>query len=305
MKLNLLPQTVSKGRALRSGYLVGALILLVTVILCGLMYFGPRGQLVEAQQNVDNNAAPAADAVATGTQKNDVIQTALPVIRNANLAQAMIDHNEVYPELYTTVRGYIPGFFRINSMSAQPVDNTTATVTLVGTLQTYQQYADLMLALMRWKDVTSVSRTGFTLNLPQVPPLTATDQKGVPHKANEPPLPDSQIARLAYFESMNYQPKGYLGLNGFGSGAPGTKGAAPNESLVTIVLTVKRNLQVPDVAATLHGGGAAGGAATTPVGFGGPGPGGPPGVPPGSFPGGGGAPAPGAQRGGRGGAGGD
>ncbi len=288
MKLNLLPQTVSKGRALRSGYIIGALILVASLIACGLMYFGPQGALREAQTNVDNSAQPAADAVATGAEKDTVISTAAIVIRNANLAQAMLDHNKVYPDLYDEVRTYVPNFYRLTAMSAQPVDGQTATITLQGTLETYQQYADLMLAMMRWKDVTSVSRTGFTLDLPQVPALSASDQKGIPHKLNEPTLPVDQLQRLAFYESNNYQPAGYLGYNGYGTGALGTKGPTPKESLITLVLTVKKNLQVPDISATLHASGGA--AAATPAGFGGPpagpGMGGPMG-PPGGFPGGG------------------
>src|SRR5579862_3476595 len=210
MKLNLLPQTVSKGRALRTGWVVGSMILIATILACGFMKFGPAtAAMNEQQRRVDDSAQGAADAVATGSQKNDVIQTAAVVIRNANLAQALIDHNDVYPNLYAEVLPKVPGFFRLTSISAQPVDNTTATVTLVGTVGTYQEYADLMLALSppRLPDVTSISRTGFAMNPVEVPALTAVDQKGLPHRPGEATLPEGQVARLNYYESQDYQPK--------------------------------------------------------------------------------------------------
>jgi hypothetical protein len=268
MKLNLLPQTVSKGRALRTGYVFGTLILILALLASGWMTFSTKGPLDEQLQRVDSTAQSAADAVATGAQKDEVISSASTVIRNATLAQDMIEHNDVYPDLYTDIQRYVPSFFRLTSLSAQPIDENTATVTLVGTLETYQQYADLMLALMRDKDVTSISRTGFTLSLPEVPALTTADQKGTPHKLGEPTLPEGQIDRLHYFESQNYQPAGYIGQGGYGSGADDTKGPTPKESLITIVLTVNRKLEVPDISRTLHSGGA-GSSSAAPAGFGG------------------------------------
>lgn len=302
MKLNLLPQTVSKGRAVRSGLFVGALILIGGIILAAAMTFQPQHDLDQAKERVANAEQPAADAVATAADADTVIATAADTIRDANLAKAMISHNDVYPKLYSDLKQYIPSFFRLTSMSAVPIDDTTCTVTLEGTLQSYQQYADVILSLMRWKEAKTITRSGYNYDVPQVPAISPDDTLAIPHKLSEPVLPQSQLDRLAYYESQNYAPKGFLGLNNYGTNQ-NPKGATPDESSVTIVLTVARDLRVPDVAATLGGGGGgAAGGGGMPMGMGGPmggpmgrGAGGPPGVPPGANPGGGAA---GAVRGG-------
>jgi hypothetical protein len=291
MKLNLLPQTVSKGRALRFGYLGSALILILTVIACAAMKFGPAQGLTDAKARVDASSGNAANAVATAASADDVISSASVVLRNSSLAKNLIDHNDTYPQLYADVKRYIPSFYRITSMSAVPVDGESCTVTLVGVLDSYQEYADLMLAMMRWKDAKTISRSGYELDPTTVPPASPTDTIGIPHKASEPVLPSSQLDRLAYYESQNYAPPGYLASNSYGSGDQNTRGAMPGESTVTVVMTVSRNLQVPDIAATLGSGGGGATTAALPTGGGPPGPGGGP-------PGAAGTQAGGGQRGG-------
>jgi hypothetical protein len=260
---------------------VGVIIVVIAFILAAALTFAPQQAYNEAKARVDNAEQPAANAVATAAEADTDIATAADTIRNANLAKAMIDHNDVYPKLYSDVRQYIPSFFRLTSMSAVPIDGTSSSVTLVGTLQSYQQYAEVILSLMRWSDptthvpvVTSISRTGYNYDVPQVPAVGPDDPVGMPHKSSEPVLPPKQLDRLAYFESQNYAPKGYLGLNNFGTEAS-PKGATPDESEVTITMTVNRDLEVPDVAATLGGGGGGGGGASLAMGMGRGGPGGP------------------------------
>ncbi|AIE85776.1 hypothetical protein OP10G_2408 [Fimbriimonas ginsengisoli Gsoil 348] len=264
------------------------------------------GQLKEARQAVADKQEEAARAYALSTQADEIVAKAEGVIRNKNLATAMLSHNGVYPDLYQNLFRYNPPYFRLTSITASPVDAETATVTMTGTISTYQQYADLMLAVMRNPRVKSVARAGYqdTKDL-YVPPLLLTDQQGKPHKPGETPIPDDPLERLAYFQSQG-QPAGYLSAGNFGSGTDNERLAKPGDSLITLTLNVAANLQVPNPRATLAasgGGGASVG--TTPAsgplgGAGGFAPGGPP---PAGAPAGGGSAPKGAGKGrGKGGA---
>ena len=280
MKLNLLPTTEKKSRQGKTAILVAALIVLGSIAGYGALTFIPLNALREAKSGVEDLQTQVANADATSKTADTIIASASDVIKNAQLAQAMIDHNEVYPKLYDDVKKYIPPYYRIQTISAAPISATTSQLTLTGTLSGYQRYADLMLALMRFKDAVDIQRQGYNLDDSQVPALTGADQYGKMRKANEGVIPDDSLERLAYFQAQAAAaPKGYLAAGSFGSGGTEVRGALPNASVVTIQMTVARDLRVPLAAATLS---PAGGAAT---GFGGapgaPGGFGPPGVPPG------------------------
>jgi hypothetical protein len=292
MKLNLLPQTVSKGRALKSAWFVFVIMLAAACAIAAMLIINSQKALKDAEDSVQAKQQDAADAVATSAQADAQIAKAADLIRDASLAQAMIDHNDVYPKLYDDLLPYVPSFFRLTSITATPVDATTSSVTMTGTLETYQQYADLMLALMRFKDATSISRTGFNFDESLVPPISQDNLNPMPHKPSEPVIPSDQLERLQYYQSLG-RTAGYTGQGNFGSGDPDVvRGAMPGESLITVVLTVKRDLQVPDPQATLLAAGsaaapAAGGLGGMPTGPGGPGmmgPGGPGGMGPGGPP---------------------
>ena len=168
----------------------------------------------------------------------------------------MIDHNGTYPALYDEVKKYIPSFYRVNSMSAQSNGAGQATVTLVGVLQTDQQYADLMLALLRWNKVTSISRGGFVPTNMYVPALTPDDQIGKPIHPGDAPIPDDPYKRQDYYLAKGGV-TGYLGQNNYGTGEQGSVGPKPGASEVTVTMVIKDNLQTPDPRATLAAGGAA------------------------------------------------
>lgn len=300
MKLNLVPQTVSKGRQTRGFVVIGVICVIASIAGAFLMTTTATKQLGDAQTAVDGAKSNYLNALATVDQANNTIAGAQGVIRDANLAQAMLDHSASYPDLYDSLMPYIPSFFRVSSMSAQSTSGT-CTVTLVGTLRSYQQYGDLILALMRWHDpkdpktplVTGISRSGYDYERPIVPGLTPEDPEGRVHKPGAAPIPKDQLQRLAYYQGQNLQDAGYQGYGNYGSGAIDTKGAAPGESQITIVMNVNKNIQTPSVEDTLNGAGS--GAAAPSLGLPGGGgmPGGPGGMgmPPGmGRPGGGGMP---------------
>jgi hypothetical protein len=155
--------------------------------------------------------------------------------------------------LYDRVKAYIPSFYRVTNMSATPAGPGITTVTMTGNLDTYQQYADLMLALLRMPKVQSVTRAGYVQDAMVVPPLTEQDQVGRPRKPGDPPIPDNWEERLQYFQS-NAKTTGYQGVSNFGSGEPGLRGPMPGESQVTVTMTIAEDLQTPDPLATLKSG---------------------------------------------------
>lgn len=283
MKLNLLPTYVSKGKTSRSGLLLGIVILVACIGFASFLYTKAAADLDKSKEGVADAEAAAQKAKDISDLADKVITSpsSVGLLRNTNLAKAMLDHNPAYPKLYDDVKVNIPSFFRVNSMSAASTGPGTSTVTLVGVLDTYQQYADLMLALLRMPKVTSVSRAGYARNLPYVPAPTPEDQYGKPRKPGEAPIPDDPLKRLDYFESQGAV-TGYLGAGGFGSGQPGLRGPMPTSQQITVTLTLARDLQTPDPRGTLASGGAASSGGS----------GGGPGATGGAAPGGGGRGAP-------------
>jgi hypothetical protein len=292
MKLNLVPTYVSKERQGRTYIFFAVLIAALGIASSVLMILSSQSKLREAKAANERAKPGAQAAVDTSAQADTIISDSALIIKDTNLATEMIKHNDVYPDFYTReIIPYIPPFYRINSLTATPADATTSTVTMVGTLTTYQQYTDLVLALMRIKGAVSVSRAGFSGERFMVPGITPNNQHPKSLKVGQAPEPDDPIERLTYLQSQGTGDPGYTGAGNFGSGNEEQRGATPTESLVTIVLTIKKNLQTPNPRATLSSGG--GGAAPAgglagggfgspggpPPGFGGP-PSGAGGVPP-------------------------
>ncbi|MGV3618795.1 MAG: hypothetical protein ACO1SV_26015 [Fimbriimonas sp.] len=283
MKLNLLPATVSKGAKARTAWIGSVLLILAGVGASAFMITKSGSDLREIKQLVADERPKAERAYARAIQADTIIVQADGVVRNKKLADAMIAHNNKYPALYTELLGKIPSFFRVTQMSATPINETTSQINLQGTLETYQQYADLMLALFRFKGTTAVGRGNYVSTEQIVPAITEVDQTARPRRADEAPIPDDPLQRLTYFQNQASTPQ-FTGTGNFGTATDDTRFALPNSSLIQVTMIVSRDLRVPDVRQTLAGGGGGGGTAPAPGGF----PGGIPGVP-GGRPGPGGA----------------
>jgi len=255
MKLNLLPTTVSKGKQAQSAVLFSVIIGVAGLLIGGYLNVTSNKALDQAKSDQQASVGPAQEAynksVEADTIMNDAKSVAL--IRDANLATAMKEHNSVYPSLYEGIKPYIPAFFRINSMSATSAGDANANVTLVGTLDTYQQYADLMLAFSRYPGLVSISRGGFISRDEVVPNISPIDTIGRPRRLDAAPIPDDKLDRLAYFQST-VQSEGYTGEGNFGTGSDATRGAMPESSLVTVNMTIKADLRVPEPRQTLTAG---------------------------------------------------
>lgn len=295
MKLNLLPTTVSKGRQSQTALIGSILIVVASVVGAVMLSVSSRQMVQRAKDRVSALEPLAANAVAESKKADDIISDprVLQVAKNAKLAKAMIDHNAVYPELYNSLRPWYPPYFRVTSLSATALGADQCQVNVIGTVHSYQQYADLMLALLRNPEVVTVSRNNFVSTDLSVPQLVETDQSGRPRRMTDGPIPDDPLARLSYLQATSGSATGYTGVGNFGAIDKSARSAMPGWSLVSITLVVKRNLQTPNPSETLSsagGGGAAGGAASA---FGAPGGMGMPGMPgaPGGMPGIPGAPS--------------
>ena len=149
MKLNLLPTYVAKEKGARGALLFGILLFIVCVLAAGYLYTTGTKDLAESQTDVGEMRGQATKAKETADVADVVMQQSTGILRNAGLARAMIEHNRKYPDLYDEIRRYIPSFYRVTSMQASPAVPANRRCSLVGVLDTYQQYADLMLALLR------------------------------------------------------------------------------------------------------------------------------------------------------------
>jgi hypothetical protein len=151
----------------------------------------------------------------------------------------------------------------MTQVSATPLGPDTASVSITGTLKTFQQYADMMIALYRIPGATTVTRQGYTNVDPYIPNVNDVDQNGRPIKPGQTNIPDDKYERLAYYQSQGTL-TGFTGTGGFGTGdTTQAKGAMPGYSLVTFNVVIPRALQTPNPRATLQAQGAAGAAPTT------------------------------------------
>src|ERR1019366_6936746 len=115
MKLNLLPQTVSKGRQAQSAIFFSAIIAIAGLVLGGFLNVSSTKALDTARDDQQASMGPAQKAFDTSGQADTLMGSpgSVAVIRDASLAKAMVEHNDVYPALYESLKPYIPGFYRI------------------------------------------------------------------------------------------------------------------------------------------------------------------------------------------------
>jgi hypothetical protein len=254
LKLNLLPKIVdTTGRAKRAFF--GGLLVFAASCVAAFMMVKISGERLQTSKDSVATAQPLYDAAVKTANDADAIM-AKPELRqlvvNTALAKQMNAANRIYPDLYDSVIPYIPAFFRITRLSASPIDATTCTVNMTGTVKNAQQYADLMLALLRIKGAISVTRADFQAEDVIVPPLTEVDQNGRPRKESAAPIPDDPLARLAYFQTETV-PKGYFDSGNYGNTEAGvTKTVRPGESLITVSVALPRNIQTPNPRETIR-----------------------------------------------------
>ena len=120
MKLNLLPTYVSKEKSARAAWFLSIVIAAASIVAAVFMRVTSQNQLDTAKEAANQYTAAHAQAIAASRDADAIIAQARQIIVNIDLAQAMMQHNAVYPDLYDKVQSYIPSFFRVTSMSAVP-----------------------------------------------------------------------------------------------------------------------------------------------------------------------------------------
>jgi hypothetical protein len=258
MKLNLLPTHVSKETQVRNAVIASGVLALAGIVAAvGMTLYGKQ-HLAAAKAEADVWRPRAEAALATSRKADEIMAKSVYIDRNLKLAKAMGEHCSAYPNLYDEVLKYLPRFFRVTALSATAVNETTTNVQITGVLQTFQQYSDVMLALLQIPGAVNVSRTGFVDGRMIVPNLTEADQLGTPIVPTETNLPSDPFARfeerIARAESA---PRGFLDVGGFGRPEVDDRGAMPEWSQVGLAVTLQRNLQTPNPRATLVAQGAA------------------------------------------------
>lgn len=252
MKLNLLPKTLGKAKAVKRAW-VGFVFL--TLLGIGSSIF----MIVSSQKRLDTAKAEVAElepqyqtVQATSAAADTAIGQVATLVNNVQMAHDMLDHNAAYPDAYDFVRKYIPSFYRVNAMTITPIDDNTAQLTTVGVLKTRQEYTDLLLALQRIPGQTQVTRTAYN---PQVrdfiPNVTQDDPLALRHKRNEPGIPKDPEAQVNQ-EAAKGGVTGYRGVGNFGvqdDSVP--RGAMPEYQVITTTVTFPRKLQVVLPRATL------------------------------------------------------
>lgn len=250
MKLNLLPQTVAKRSSAPVFIIMAVLIVLAASAASAWMVVQSKADLKAAVDDRTAQLEGYANNAATAAQAETVILQATNFDRNVKLVEAAAKHNNAYPDLYDSLFPYIPAWYRIQSINAAG-SGGQATVTMVGHIDTFQQYADLAIALWRIPGVISVQRAGYAPKLPSVLPLTPDRQTNVSIKPGETPLPDDVQQRIEILKAQAAAvPTGFVGVGGFGTDAV-PKGDTLNSQTVTMTVLLTRNLQVPVPAATL------------------------------------------------------
>lgn len=250
MKLNLLPTYVSKEKSAKAAWFLAVVIAGASIAGAVFLSSTSKAELDKAKDEAQQYVATAQEAVRISREADTIIAQARQIIVNIDLANAMMKHSAVYPNLYDDIRNYVPTFFRVTSMSATPVGPTQCTISMTGVVHTNQEYADLMLALLRIPGAAAVSRDGYQITDKFVPSLNEEDQTGMPIGPGESNIPDDPMRRLDYFMSQA-SPQGFQGVGNFGTDEL-VRGAMPNWSQVTVSVVLNdRSIQAPDHRATL------------------------------------------------------
>ncbi|MCH8274881.1 MAG: hypothetical protein IH851_08825 [Armatimonadetes bacterium] len=161
MKLNLVPKAVAKDVASRTTFFVVLIAVIASLVGAFALNLNNQGELSKWKGMAEQKKEHADRVVATAAHADDVISEATIILTNTQLVQDIDAANMAYPVLYDGIREYIPSFFRVRTMEAQSTGANAATVTITGYLKTFEQYSDIMIALLRYPRAVGVGRSGF------------------------------------------------------------------------------------------------------------------------------------------------
>lgn len=160
MKLNLLPTTVARHVQSKLVFVVMLLLVVASLAAAFLVQRDVASDLKNLKEKAEPKVQNANQVRARAAYADEIIAKARVVLTNTALVNQIDDSNKAYADLYDDLMPYIPSFFRVRSLSAQS-QGDTALVTITGYLKTFQQYSDVMIALLRFEDATAVGRGNF------------------------------------------------------------------------------------------------------------------------------------------------
>ena len=160
MKLNLLPTTVARHVQSKLVFVVMLLLVVASLAAAFLVQRDVASDLKNLKEKAEPKVQNANQVRARAAYADEIIAKARVVLTNTALVNQIDDSNKAYADLYDDLMPYIPSFFRVRSLSAQS-QGDTALVTITGYLKTFQQYSDVMIALLRFEDATAVGRGKF------------------------------------------------------------------------------------------------------------------------------------------------
>ena len=161
MKLNLVPRAVAKDVAGRTTFFVVLIVVIASLVGAFALNLYNVGERDKWERMAVQKKEHADRVVATAAHADVVISDAIVILTNTQLVRDIDAANEAYPALYDGIREYIPSFFRVRTLEAQSTGADAATVTITGYLKTFQQYSDMMIALLRYPRAVGVGRSGF------------------------------------------------------------------------------------------------------------------------------------------------
>ena len=137
--------------------------LLVVLTLAGTMLYASQVSktLAGYKEEVAAKEVLAKQVVDTAASADTILAESKIVLTNSELVKQIDNSNGKYPRLYNTLKGYIPAFMRVRSMTAASAGPEQSVITIQGYIKTFQQYSDVMIALLRFPGCSAVGRSGF------------------------------------------------------------------------------------------------------------------------------------------------
>lgn len=161
MKLNLIPKTAARGAASKTMFTVMLIAVIASFVLAFLYNRSLQATLQSWKDDTAAMLPSAQEVVRASKEADEIVAKARIVLTNTALYNEIETRNNAYPDLYDEIKQYIPSFFRVNSMQASSNGEAGSTMVINGTLRTFQQYSDVMIALLRCPLVVAIGRAGY------------------------------------------------------------------------------------------------------------------------------------------------
>jgi hypothetical protein len=161
MKLNLIPKTAAKGAASKTMFVFMLAAVLVSLVVAFMYNRSLQGTLQSLKDDTSAMKQGADEVVRASQEADTILANSVIVLTNKALFDQIEKSNNAYPDLYDEVHQYIPSFFRVRTYTAQSSGDRMSTMRITGYLQTFQQYSDVMIALLRCPSVVEIGRAGY------------------------------------------------------------------------------------------------------------------------------------------------